>query len=192
MGESFCMYLPGMDDGCLEVFFEELSEAYPENHLLVVLDGAPSHRSEKIEHPENVSLLELPAYSPELDGGGEVVPRVQARVVERGIRERRSDARGAHPDARTLLGGARAPQTSDRIPLVGGSGGSVMTSIDRNSITAPASPLALIAHSLLQRPTKFAVEVWLEPLFGQSPNGLLRSSPEILRTSDGPLRTLSR
>jgi hypothetical protein len=32
-----------------------------------VLDGAPSHRSEKIVHPENVSLLELPAYSPELD-----------------------------------------------------------------------------------------------------------------------------
>ena len=66
-GESFCLYLPGMDDGCLEVFLEELSEAYPENHLLVVLDGAPSHRSEKIDHPENVSLLELPPYSPELD-----------------------------------------------------------------------------------------------------------------------------
>jgi len=49
------------------VFLEELSKAYPGNHLLVVLDGAPSHRSEKIDHPENVSLLELPAYSPELD-----------------------------------------------------------------------------------------------------------------------------
>src|SRR4029453_14180958 len=45
------------------------SKAYPENHLLVVLDGAPSHRSEKIVHPENVRLLELPAYSPELDPG---------------------------------------------------------------------------------------------------------------------------
>ena len=51
-----------------EIFLgEELSKAYPEEHLLVVLDGAPSHRSEKIVHPENVSLLELPAYSPELD-----------------------------------------------------------------------------------------------------------------------------
>lgn len=66
-GESFCLYLPGMDDGCLQIFLGELSKAYPENHLLVVLDGAPSHRSEKIDHPENVSLLELPAYSPELD-----------------------------------------------------------------------------------------------------------------------------
>jgi transposase len=39
----------------------------PENHLLVVLDGAPSHRSEEIVYPENVDLLPLPAYSPELD-----------------------------------------------------------------------------------------------------------------------------
>src|SRR5687767_11452709 len=56
-----------MDDGCLQIFLGELSKASPENHLLVVLDGAPSHRSEKIGHPENVSLLELRAYSPELD-----------------------------------------------------------------------------------------------------------------------------
>jgi transposase len=32
-----------------------------------VLDGAPSHRSEQITHPENISLLMLPPYSPELD-----------------------------------------------------------------------------------------------------------------------------
>ncbi len=56
-----------MDDGCLEIFLHELSEAYPGHHLLVVLDGAPSHRSEQITHPENVSLIMLPPYSPELD-----------------------------------------------------------------------------------------------------------------------------
>lgn len=32
-----------------------------------MLDGAPSHRSEEIELPENVSFLRLPAYSPELN-----------------------------------------------------------------------------------------------------------------------------
>ena len=66
-GESFCMYLPGMDDGCLEMFFEELSKAYPKHHLIIVLDGAPSHRSFQIARPENISLLMLPPYSPELD-----------------------------------------------------------------------------------------------------------------------------
>jgi hypothetical protein len=66
-GESFCVYLPGMDDACLDVFLGELSKAYPDHHLLVVLDGAPSHRSEQIVHPENISLLPLPPRSPELD-----------------------------------------------------------------------------------------------------------------------------
>ena len=66
-GESFCLYLPGMDARCLQSFLDQLSEAYPQNHLLVVLDGAPSHRSEEIVCPENVEFLRLPAYSPELD-----------------------------------------------------------------------------------------------------------------------------
>ena len=56
-----------MDTGCLQSFLDQLCEAYPHNHLLVVLDGAPSHRSEEIVCPENVDLLPLPAYSPELD-----------------------------------------------------------------------------------------------------------------------------
>ena len=51
------MYLPGMDEGCLEVFLDELSKTYSDEHLLVVLDGAPSHRSEQIVHPENISFL---------------------------------------------------------------------------------------------------------------------------------------
>jgi transposase len=56
-----------MDSGCLQSFLEEISEAYSENHLLVVLDGAPSHRSEEIVCPDNVEFLRLPAYAPELD-----------------------------------------------------------------------------------------------------------------------------
>jgi transposase len=66
-GESFCLYLPGMDSGCLQSFLEGLCETYPDHHLLVVLDGAPSHRSEQIVCPDNVEFLRLPAYSPELD-----------------------------------------------------------------------------------------------------------------------------
>ena len=67
-GESFCLYLPGMDGLCLEAFLEHLGTAYADHHLLlVVLDGAPSHTSSQITLPKNVSLLRLPAYSPELN-----------------------------------------------------------------------------------------------------------------------------
>jgi transposase len=66
-GESSCLYLPGMDRLCLEAFLGYLGEAYSDHHLVIVLDGAPSHRSEEIAYPENVSLLRLPRYSPELN-----------------------------------------------------------------------------------------------------------------------------
>lgn len=56
-----------MDSLCLEAFLEQLGEAYGDHHLVVVLDGAPSHTSSQITLPENVSLLRLPSYSPELN-----------------------------------------------------------------------------------------------------------------------------
>jgi transposase len=66
-GESFCVYLPGLDGSCLEAFLKRLAQAYADHRLVVVLDGAPSHTSKEIELPEDVSLLPLPSYSPELN-----------------------------------------------------------------------------------------------------------------------------
>lgn len=66
-GESFCSYMPGIDGRCFETFLEYLGEAYHDHHLVLVLDNAPSHLSKEIVHPENISLLNLPAYSPELN-----------------------------------------------------------------------------------------------------------------------------
>ena len=56
-----------MDGSCSEQFLERLGEAYADHRLVSVLDNAPSHISKEIEHPQNVSLLLLPAYSPELN-----------------------------------------------------------------------------------------------------------------------------
>jgi hypothetical protein len=144
-GESYCLYLPGMDDGCLQIFLGELSKAYLENHLLVVLDGAPSHRSEKIVHPENVSLLMLPVYSPELDPAERWFQEFRRKFSNRTFESVRSNARGAHPDAFALLERSRAPQTAHRIPLVAGGGGGIATSIAQNSITTvPCGPCVLV------------------------------------------------
>ncbi len=68
-GESFFRaYLPNVDGPCFETSLKHLGgEVYPNYHLVVVLDNAPSHLSESIAHYENVSLLALPACSPELN-----------------------------------------------------------------------------------------------------------------------------
>lgn len=46
---------------------EQLGGAYTDYHLLVVLDGAPSHTSSQRTLSKNVSLLRLPSYSPEVN-----------------------------------------------------------------------------------------------------------------------------
>jgi transposase len=44
-----------------------LSEAYADHQIILVLDNAPSHTAKEIEVPENIELLALPTYSPELN-----------------------------------------------------------------------------------------------------------------------------
>ncbi len=63
-GESYCMYLPGMDDGCLEIFLDGLSKAYPDQHLLGAMArrrAEPSLRADRLpgEHqlPQAPTLL---------------------------------------------------------------------------------------------------------------------------------------
>lgn len=66
-GSFVSLILPDMRTECLNIFLKELKNRYPDNHLAVVLDGAASHRSSKLEIPEHMTLIPLPPYSPELN-----------------------------------------------------------------------------------------------------------------------------
>lgn len=66
-GEHLFLEMPALDADCFSVFLGELSRAYPESLNVVVLDGAPAHIARCVAVPENVVLLGLPAYSPELN-----------------------------------------------------------------------------------------------------------------------------
>lgn len=111
-GESFCLYLPGMDGLCLEAFLEHLGGAYGEYHLLVVLDGAPSHTSGQITLPENMSLLRLPSYSPELNPVERWFQEFR-RALQQDLRDCRATARGLtkalNPTGRILPGYEASP-----------------------------------------------------------------------------------
>ena len=67
-------------DGCLDFmtaekmntdsmsrFLLQVSEAHKDEFIIMVVDGASSHRSKELKVPENVSLIRLPPYSPELN-----------------------------------------------------------------------------------------------------------------------------
>ena len=51
----------------MRAFLQQVSAAHPDEFILMIVDGASSHRSQDLEVPENIRLIRLPAYSPELN-----------------------------------------------------------------------------------------------------------------------------
>jgi transposase len=49
------------------VFLAEVAQRHPQDDILMVLDGAGWHRARDLQVPENMHLLPLPPYSPQLN-----------------------------------------------------------------------------------------------------------------------------
>jgi transposase len=49
------------------VFLQQVSRQYPDEYVLMVVDGASSHKAKALEVPANISLIPLPGYSPQLN-----------------------------------------------------------------------------------------------------------------------------
>lgn len=59
--------LPDMYTDTLSVFLAKIAERHEKEFIVMVLDGAPCHRSGTLVVPKNLRLVEQPAYSPELN-----------------------------------------------------------------------------------------------------------------------------
>ena len=66
-GDAFWWELPRLDADCFSVFLRQFGQYYAESLNIVLLDQAPAHVAQRVEVPENVVLVWLPAYSPELN-----------------------------------------------------------------------------------------------------------------------------
>lgn len=66
-GEHFTLEIPHVNTICMNVFLEEFSKNYPLDKILLVMDGAGWHRSKKLIVPNNIEIIYLPPYSPELN-----------------------------------------------------------------------------------------------------------------------------
>lgn len=51
----------------MAAFLSQVSQAHPEEFIIMVLDGASSHKAKELIVPENIRLIRLPGYSPELN-----------------------------------------------------------------------------------------------------------------------------
>ena len=61
------LILPHVNTVCMQIFLDELAARHPEDRIVMVVDGAGWHRSESLTIPENMRLVKLPPYSPELN-----------------------------------------------------------------------------------------------------------------------------
>ena len=67
-GESVALQAPQVNTGTMNVFLKMLGqELGPLDHAVLIMDQAGWHKSRALLLPENISVLLLPPYSPELN-----------------------------------------------------------------------------------------------------------------------------
>ena len=64
-GDSFFLVMPRCNTEHMNLFLEELSKEYPNDFILLVVDGAAWHASNGLEIPPNIETFKLPPATPE-------------------------------------------------------------------------------------------------------------------------------
>jgi transposase len=66
-GQLDYMIAPSMKTENMSKFLKQVSRAHKDKFVVMVVDGASSHKSKDLVIPDNLSLIVLPPYSPELN-----------------------------------------------------------------------------------------------------------------------------
>ena len=66
-GESFFLEMSALDSVCFQVFIDEFAKAFPETLNILVVDNGRFHHAKSLQLPDNIALVYLPPYSPELN-----------------------------------------------------------------------------------------------------------------------------
>ena len=66
-GQMDSLILPHVNSAGRQIFLDEVAKRHPENRIIMILDGAGWHKAGTLVTPENMKLLHLPPYSPELN-----------------------------------------------------------------------------------------------------------------------------
>lgn len=80
-----CVYLimPTSNTACFQAFLDILARKFARQDILLVLDGAPNHRCGDLALPDNISLLFLPPYSPELNPKENLWDEIREKIFKK-------------------------------------------------------------------------------------------------------------
>jgi len=66
-GQFDSLVMPHVNSQCMQIFLDEVALRHANEDVIMVLDGAGWHRSQRFNLPGNLCLHFLPPYSPELN-----------------------------------------------------------------------------------------------------------------------------
>lgn len=77
--------LPQLSAEMMQMFLDEFAAAHvtPGRRVVLVVDGAAAHRAKRLRVPERITLVPLPAYTPELNPAERLWPLVKEGVANR-------------------------------------------------------------------------------------------------------------
>jgi hypothetical protein len=61
------LILPHVNGDCMQIFLDEVASRHPKDRIIMILDGAGWHTALFLKIPENMRLVSLPPYAPELN-----------------------------------------------------------------------------------------------------------------------------
>jgi len=67
------------------VSLQQVSQAHPTDLIVMVLDGASSHKARELNIPANIRLLALPPYAPELNPQEHVWDELREKEIDPAI-----------------------------------------------------------------------------------------------------------
>lgn len=88
-GKSFWLSMPRLDGELTQMFVDEFAAAQVPVGKQVILcwDGAPAHRAKRLRVPPRLTLVRLPAYTPELNPAETLWPLVREGVANGGFKD---------------------------------------------------------------------------------------------------------
>lgn len=66
-GDGFFLVMPYCNTDCMNLFLQELSKKYSDDFIVLACDGARWHKSNTLQIPENIELVFISPYTPEMN-----------------------------------------------------------------------------------------------------------------------------
>ena len=86
-GDSFVWEINGVDSKIFEAYLKEFSRQNPREYKILVIDNAGFHSAKNIEIPDNIHLLRIPPYTPELNPCEQIWQYIKMRFKNKIFRD---------------------------------------------------------------------------------------------------------